>query len=83
MSETSRPDVPADSVTLPSGAAMPTLGFGTWQIKGDEAVAVAVTASSPLICQVPKPSAGIAVPLGRVTLSAGTSGREVSVIGRD
>ena len=44
MSETSRPDVPADSVTLPSGAAMPTLGFGTWQIKGDEAVAATAAA---------------------------------------
>jgi len=27
-----------DAVTLPSGAHMPLLGFGTWQIKGDDAV---------------------------------------------
>jgi diketogulonate reductase-like aldo/keto reductase len=44
MTETSRPDVPADSVTLPSGAAMPILGFGTWQIKGEEAVAATAAA---------------------------------------
>jgi 2,5-diketo-D-gluconate reductase A len=44
MTETSRPDVPADSVTLPSGAAMPTLGFGTWQIKGEEAVTATAAA---------------------------------------
>ncbi len=32
-------DVPDLAATLPSGARMPLLGFGTWQIKGDEAVA--------------------------------------------
>jgi diketogulonate reductase-like aldo/keto reductase len=32
------PQLPADAATLPSGARMPLLGFGTWQIKGDEAV---------------------------------------------
>lgn len=31
-------DVPDDTVTLASGSAMPLLGFGTWQIKGDDAV---------------------------------------------
>jgi diketogulonate reductase-like aldo/keto reductase len=40
----SRPEVPTDAVTLPSGAAMPLLGFGTWQIKGDEAVAATAAA---------------------------------------
>ena len=40
----SAPDVPTDAVTLPSGAAMPLLGFGTWQIKGDEAVAATTAA---------------------------------------
>jgi len=29
---------PRESVTLSTGAAMPLLGFGTWQIKGDDAV---------------------------------------------
>lgn len=29
--------VPQDSVKLPGGAQMPLLGFGTWQITGDEA----------------------------------------------
>jgi 2,5-diketo-D-gluconate reductase A len=32
------PAVPTESAALPSGAAMPLLGFGTWQIKGDDAV---------------------------------------------
>ena len=35
MSEHTTPHLPTDSVTLTSGAAMPLLGFGTWQIKGD------------------------------------------------
>lgn len=35
----SAPQIPRDSVTLSGGARMPLLGFGTWQIKGDEAVA--------------------------------------------
>src|SRR6476660_10400144 len=30
--------VPDDSVTLSQGGRMPRLGFGTWQIKGDDAV---------------------------------------------
>ena len=34
----STPQVPDDTVRLPSGAGMPLLGFGTWQIKGDAAV---------------------------------------------
>ncbi|HET8603596.1 MAG TPA: aldo/keto reductase [Marmoricola sp.] len=32
------PQLPQDAVTLPSGAQMPLLGFGTWQIKGEDAV---------------------------------------------
>jgi 2,5-diketo-D-gluconate reductase A len=37
MADSSRaPQVPGDSVSLTSGS-MPLLGFGTWQIKGDEA----------------------------------------------
>jgi 2,5-diketo-D-gluconate reductase A len=35
---TSTPAVPDDSVTLARGAQMPLLGFGTWQIKGKDAV---------------------------------------------
>src|ERR1700759_3433188 len=31
-------DLPDDTVTLAAGSAMPLLGFGTWQIKGDDAV---------------------------------------------
>ena len=31
-------DLPDDTATLTAGAAMPLLGFGTWQIKGDDAV---------------------------------------------
>jgi 2,5-diketo-D-gluconate reductase A len=30
--------LPDDSVTLPQGTVMPLLGFGTWQIKGKDAV---------------------------------------------
>ena len=37
MSEHTTPQLPTDSVTLTSGAAMPLLGFGTWQIKGSQA----------------------------------------------
>jgi 2,5-diketo-D-gluconate reductase A len=35
---TDAPQIPDDSVTLAHGSAMPLLGFGTWQIKGDDAV---------------------------------------------
>jgi 2,5-diketo-D-gluconate reductase A len=31
-------NLPDDTVTLTAGSAMPLLGFGTWQIKGDDAV---------------------------------------------
>ena len=37
MTDDTAPSVPDDSVPLSSGAAMPLLGFGTWQIKGSEA----------------------------------------------
>jgi 2,5-diketo-D-gluconate reductase A len=33
------PHVPQDAVTFPSGGRMPLLGFGTWQLRGDEATA--------------------------------------------
>jgi diketogulonate reductase-like aldo/keto reductase len=32
------PDIPTDAAPLPSGARMPLLGFGTWQITGEDAV---------------------------------------------
>ncbi|MGC4111806.1 MAG: aldo/keto reductase [Nocardioides sp.] len=35
---TDSPQIPADSLTLSQGGAMPLLGFGTWQIKGADAV---------------------------------------------
>jgi diketogulonate reductase-like aldo/keto reductase len=38
------PQIPDDTVTLPGGARMPLLGFGTWQIKGQDAVAATTTA---------------------------------------
>jgi diketogulonate reductase-like aldo/keto reductase len=44
MSDVPTPQLPGQAVTLPSGASMPLLGFGTWQIKGDDAV-VATTAA--------------------------------------
>src|SRR5690242_21918801 len=30
--------LPQDTATLPGGSRIPLLGFGTWQIKGDDAV---------------------------------------------
>ncbi len=36
---TDRPHIPDDVVTFPSGGRMPLLGFGTWQITGEEATA--------------------------------------------
>jgi diketogulonate reductase-like aldo/keto reductase len=47
MSDNTSPSLPDHSVKLTSGAAMPLLGFGTWQIKGaqaTEATAVALEA---------------------------------------
>jgi diketogulonate reductase-like aldo/keto reductase len=38
------PQLPTDVVTLASGADMPLLGFGTWQIRGQEAVRATATA---------------------------------------
>src|SRR3954453_8636266 len=39
--------LPADVVPLTAGSKMPLLGFGTWQIKGDDAVrAVSVALES-------------------------------------
>jgi diketogulonate reductase-like aldo/keto reductase len=36
--------LPDDTATLPNGTRMPLVGFGTWQIKGDEAVRAVATA---------------------------------------
>jgi len=44
MTTSSMPDIPHDTVTLERGGRMPLLGFGTWQIKGDEAVAATTAA---------------------------------------
>jgi 2,5-diketo-D-gluconate reductase A len=44
MTDLAKPDLPTDAVTLPSGGLMPLIGFGTWQIKGDEAVAATAAA---------------------------------------
>lgn len=37
MSPTDVPSVPTEAAPLPSGAAMPLLGFGTWQLTGQDA----------------------------------------------
>jgi 2,5-diketo-D-gluconate reductase A len=44
MTDDAVPSVPDDSVPLTSGATMPLLGFGTWQIKGSEAIDATATA---------------------------------------
>ena len=44
MTDLAKPDLPTDTVTLPSGGLMPLIGFGTWQIKGDEAAAATAAA---------------------------------------
>jgi 2,5-diketo-D-gluconate reductase A len=36
--------IPTDTVTLPHGGRMPLLGFGTWQIKGEEATRASAAA---------------------------------------
>lgn len=41
---TDTPQLPDDTVTLAGGARMPLLGFGTWQIKGQDAVRSTATA---------------------------------------
>ncbi len=38
------PQIPTDSATLPSGAALPLLGFGTWQLTGEQARTSTATA---------------------------------------
>lgn len=38
------PDVPDRTLPLPSGGAIPLLGFGTWQLRGEEARAATTTA---------------------------------------
>lgn len=38
------PRIPGEAVALAGGAAMPLLGFGTWQITGDDAVAATAAA---------------------------------------
>src|SRR5262249_45349636 len=38
------PTLPDDTVTLSQGGRMPLLGFGTWQIKGDDALRATSTA---------------------------------------
>jgi diketogulonate reductase-like aldo/keto reductase len=44
MSDVPVPQLPDQAVALPGGAAMPLLGFGTWQVKGDEAVTATAAA---------------------------------------
>ncbi|GAA1157095.1 aldo/keto reductase [Nocardioides aquiterrae] len=43
MSDTA-PHIPDDAAILPGGSTMPLLGFGTWQITGDDAVRATATA---------------------------------------
>jgi diketogulonate reductase-like aldo/keto reductase len=41
---TTTPDLPIDAATLPQGGEMPLLGFGTWQLKGNDAVTATAAA---------------------------------------
>ncbi|HWH29599.1 MAG TPA: aldo/keto reductase [Mycobacteriales bacterium] len=43
---TDAPQVPTDTAVLPSGAAMPLLGFGTWRLSGEQAVRATAEALS-------------------------------------
>ncbi len=38
------PQIPIDAATLPQGGQMPLLGFGTWQLTGDDAVTATAAA---------------------------------------
>jgi len=44
MTDLARPNLPTETVTLPNGGLMPIIGFGTCQIKGEEAVAATAAA---------------------------------------
>ena len=44
MADATAPHVPTDDVELPSGGAMPLLGFGTWQLTGETAVTATAAA---------------------------------------
>jgi diketogulonate reductase-like aldo/keto reductase len=37
-------DIPTDTIQLPSGGAIPLIGFGTWQLRGDECYAAVLEA---------------------------------------
>jgi diketogulonate reductase-like aldo/keto reductase len=41
---TTTPEIPIDAATLPQGGQMPLLGFGTWQLKGDDALSATAAA---------------------------------------
>lgn len=38
MTHHENPHIPSDAAGLPGGGSMPLVGFGTWQLKGEEAV---------------------------------------------
>ena len=44
MSDLAKPNLPTETATLPNGGLMPLIGFGTWQIKGEEAVTATTAA---------------------------------------
>lgn len=44
MTTADAPQVPADTLALPGGGRMPLLGFGTWQITGQQGVAATAAA---------------------------------------
>ncbi len=44
MTDAATPALPSDAADLPNGGRMPLLGFGTWQIKGSDAVSAAAAA---------------------------------------
>src|SRR5690349_13818289 len=44
MTHDAAPQLPDQTLTLPGGARIPLLGFGTWQITGDDAVRATASA---------------------------------------
>jgi 2,5-diketo-D-gluconate reductase A len=78
--DTQLPHIPDDVVTFPSGARMPLLGFGTWQIEGEDAVRATEAALAAGYRHVDTATIyGNEAQVGRALASSGLSRDEVFV----